>query len=110
MSQKLPAPTRRRPRDHDGAPEAVNAVQRVLAFDNDNPAFTYGFEAGIIWSFCVHQGFFEGVIHAANTEMVIRIAESTQLPFTANDIGEDDAWIFVKIGNPPTVSEFEEED
>lgn len=67
----------------------------VLPFDSDDPEFTRGFEAGIIWE-RTEEGPYSGLIHAENAEMVMRIAEARGMSFAAQDAG-DDEWLNVVI-------------
>ncbi len=73
-----------------------NEFVLTLEFDTDDPNFVRGFEAGIIWSFCVSNGNYHGLMHAANTEMVMRIAESLHLPFKATPTASEE-WLHVDI-------------
>jgi hypothetical protein len=51
----------------------------VLPFDTDCAEFARGFEAGRIWqALRSDPGPLEELIHAANTEMVMRMAEACQ--------------------------------
>lgn len=80
----------------------------VLEFDSDEPAFTRGFEAGIMWSFAANTGYFCGVIHTANAEMALRIAESLRLPIRAED-HPDTAFVKVTVGTPATDEDEDDE-
>jgi hypothetical protein len=66
----------------------------VLPFDTDEPEFTRGFEAGVIWE-RTENGPYEGLIHAENAEMVIRIAEAREMTFVGEDVGND--WMQVTL-------------
>lgn len=68
----------------------------VLPFDTDEPEFTRGFEAGQLWERLERDGRAAQLIHAENTEMVMRMAESKGLRFCAEDIG--DGWLTVTVG------------
>lgn len=63
----------------------------VLAFDTDDPEFTRGFEAGLLWERLERDGHADQLIHAENAEMVMRIAEAKGLRFSAEDLG--DGWM-----------------
>lgn len=63
----------------------------VLAFDTDDPEFTRGFEAGLLWERLERDGEADQLIHAENAEMVMRIAEAKGLRFSAEDLG--DGWM-----------------
>lgn len=76
----------------------------VLAFDSDHPEFVRGVEVGIIWAHISNAGGYHGLCHANNSEMVLRMAESQELPFFANAVsvgGEDETWLVVHIGEEP---------
>jgi hypothetical protein len=74
----------------------------VFKFDTDEPEFARGFEAGKLYAtigdslFGVSElesaGF---VIHHANTELVMRMAEKFNLSFTATEI--DDEFVSVAL-------------
>lgn len=67
----------------------------VLAFDTDNPEFTRGFEAGMLWGRMIHEHEIDQTVHAANTEMVIRMAEVYGWTFTGEVVDED--WLRVSL-------------
>lgn len=72
-------------------------LECVLPFDSDHPEFTRGFEAGTLWGRLeAGQRDFDAVVHASNTEMVLRIAEAHQTTVHSHDIDED--WTRVVIG------------
>lgn len=71
----------------------------VLAFDTDDPEFTRGVEAGIIWAHLETYRCHEGIVSNANAEMVIRMAEARGMPFHAEELGDE--WLYVTIGTPP---------
>lgn len=73
----------------------------LLTFDRtaeaDEP-FAHGFECGRIWALC--QSDADEVIetvHAANAEMMIRIAEATGREVQSSELGDD--WIEVAFGS-----------
>lgn len=71
----------------------------LLAFDKDEPAFALGFEAGRIWALLRTDDSFDHepfMVHAANTEMMMRIAESCGRPFSATVI--DETWTEIEFG------------
>ncbi len=68
----------------------------LLAFDTDDPAFIRGFEAGRLWERMKDdQTDWSQEIHAANAEMVMRMCESQERGFRAEDMGDD--WVEVFI-------------
>ncbi len=60
--------------DDQGAGHAL-----LLPFDTDSADFARGFEAGLLWARLQMSDNWpvEGVVHASNTEMVLRMAEAT---------------------------------
>ncbi len=73
----------------------------VLAFDTDEPEFTRGVEVGIIWKATEDGRPWEGLVSAANTEMVIRIAEARGLSFRAHLAGDSGEWYQVTLAARP---------
>jgi hypothetical protein len=71
----------------------------ALPFDSDEPEFRRGVEIGMLWAGLVRDGYAEASVHADCAEMIIRIAEATGLPFTADPVGDD--WLHVTIGREP---------
>lgn len=67
----------------------------VLKFDTDDPEFTRGFELGQLWERVEQQGYVDQLLHSENAEMVIRIAESKKLRFSAEDLGS--GWLQVRL-------------
>jgi len=77
----------------------------ALAFDSDDPEFTRGFAAGIIWAETAN-GPWEGPVDGCNAEMVMRIAEARGMRFTGVPAGDvpdesgrmvDSGWLHVRI-------------
>lgn len=68
----------------------------VLAFDTDEPEFTRGVEAGMLWERLERDGCAAQLVSAANAEMVMRMAEARRLEFRADDLGG--GWLHVVIG------------
>jgi hypothetical protein len=70
----------------------------ALPFDSDEAGFRRGVEVGMLWTMVCERepAAASMMIHADNAEMVIRIAEARDLPFTAAPAGED--WLYVTIG------------
>jgi type IV secretory pathway ATPase VirB11/archaellum biosynthesis ATPase len=66
----------------------------VLPFDTDDPEFARGFEAGRVWELMSDGMPFEAVVHGANAEMYMRMAESLNLEITAEHM--DDTWMMLK--------------
>lgn len=77
--------------------EAAAGYNLLLAFDTDDPQFARGVEAGILWQRLETEPFVQGAITARNAEMVMRIAESRGLPFSAEPLTGQ--WLSVTIGN-----------
>ncbi len=70
----------------------------VLQFDTDSPQFCRGFEVGQIWA-ATEGGFaWEGLIHAVNAEMVMRVAEARGLVFSGEYAGDGGEWMQVRVG------------
>ena len=59
--------------------DAMEGHGLLLPFDTDDPEFARGFEAGRIWAALQLQpdDAHEVIVHAANAEMALRIAERT---------------------------------
>jgi len=71
----------------------------VLPFDTDEPAFAHGFEAGRVWAALQGcDGELEEIVHAANTEMVLRMGEALNRPVVGEPL--DDVWTRVRFGAP----------
>jgi hypothetical protein len=78
----------------------INGYKRTLKFDSQEPEFSRGFEAGIIWSLmaAVARGDLmpsdlEGVVfHASNVEMIMRMLEASELQGWRAEI-IDDVWM-----------------
>lgn len=68
----------------------------VLPFDTDEPEFCRGFEAGQIWEQLQRGDDIDRMIHAENSEMVMRMCEKTGREFRAEDVGDD--WMHLQIG------------
>lgn len=89
----------------DETPGAFDAEhQKVLDFDRDSWDFVYGFEAGMVYAEAqaiLHLDLatpHSRMIHAANAEMAIRIAESAGLSFWAEEADED--WVTLYLDVP----------
>lgn len=70
----------------------------VLPFDTDNEEFVRGWQLGMLWARMEDAGRAEGLVYTRSAEMVMRIAESKGVPFTATV--HDDTWTWVTIGEP----------
>lgn len=68
----------------------------VLAFDTNDPMFTYGFELGALWVDLEQNPHepIEQTLHTRNTEMCMRIAESLDLEHEAEI--HDETWMTVR--------------
>jgi hypothetical protein len=80
---------RRESRTVDGDP----ALELLLRFDNDEPAFARGFEAGRLWQELRDQRPVELVahVHAENLEMLLRVAEAAGYELRTEDV--DETWV-----------------
>ncbi len=67
----------------------------VCPFDTDDPEFTRGFEAGVLWATLRSGEPCEATIHGTNAEMAMRMAEATGRPFCGEDLGDD--WLAVSF-------------
>lgn len=67
----------------------------VLPFDTEDPEFARGFEAGRLWERIKSGEVFVQMIHATNAEMVMRMCESEEREFRAEDV--DDIWVEVEV-------------
>lgn len=70
----------------------------VLPFDTDDEEFVRGFVLGMMWRSLELQGWAHGLVYPRSAEMVMRMAESKGLSFTAIAHGDD--WLEVTIGTP----------
>ena len=69
----------------------------LLPFDTDEPQFSRGFEAGRIWTLLSERPdeLVEEVVHGANAEMVLRMAEAVDRPVVSEELGGD--WLSVSF-------------
>ena len=64
----------------------------LLAFENESPDFSLGFEVGRIWSVLSQtEDNYEAEMHAANAEMILRLAEATERTVRTEELG--DGWL-----------------
>ncbi|MFC3986491.1 hypothetical protein [Streptosporangium jomthongense] len=82
---------------------ADTAYGLVLPFDTDDEEFVRGFQLGMLWRSLELTGHAHGLAYARAAEMVMRMAEAKNLPFTAQITGD---WAEVTIG----VAEIGEDD
>lgn len=69
----------------------------LLSFDTDDREFARGFEAGRVWATLQESAApIEVIVHASNTEMVLRMAEA--LGRTADGEQLDEIWTQVAFG------------
>ena len=73
----------------------------LLPFDSDDPQFARGFELGHLWALLreLRDETVTELVHASNTEMLIRIAEATGREFAAKIL--DETWLeitFAAVG------------
>lgn len=59
----------------------------LLPFDTDDEQFVRGFEAGRLWEMLKRGEPFDQAFHASNAEMVLRMAEATEMPHRAEQVG-----------------------
>ena len=69
----------------------------LLPFDTAEPEFARGFEMGRLWALCREtDDELVETVHAANAEMVMRIAEASGRSFASVDL--DDTFVEVTLG------------
>jgi hypothetical protein len=73
----------------------ADGYQPALPFDNDDPMFVRGVEIGLLWCYlqCHPLVRVSQVVHATNTEMVMRIGEALHRKVTCEIV--TDIWINV---------------
>lgn len=72
----------------------------ALAFDTDAPEFARGVEIGRLWErLRVEPGLVDEVVHLANAEMVLRIAEALGREVVSRE--HDDTWMTVRFCTAP---------
>jgi len=79
----------------EGIPDSER-LSLALPFDTDDPQFRRGVEIGMLWERLEREFPVRATVHADCAEMVMRIAEARELPFTAQPLGDD--WLAVTIG------------
>lgn len=67
---------------------AEEGFSLTLAFDTDDPEFARGVEAGRLWEQLKTGERICQTIHASNTEMAIRMCESTGRDFYSDNLDE----------------------
>lgn len=68
----------------------------LLRFDTDDPEFARGFEAGRMWERVKNDATdWDEIVHASNAEMVMRMCESQERGFRAEDL--DDTYVQVYV-------------
>jgi hypothetical protein len=76
----------------------VSGWSIVLPFDTDDPEFTRGFEAGRLWErIKSDRTNWSQIVHASNTEMVMRMCELESRSFRSEDIADNEVYIQVWI-------------
>lgn len=64
----------------------------LLAFDREHPDFALGFEVGRLWAvLSATDENYEAEVHAANAEMILRLAEATERTVHTDELG--DGWL-----------------
>ena len=62
----------------DEAAGHPDGMAEILAFDTNSPEFARGFEAGRLWALLRERpGRVDEVVHAVNSEMILRMGEAT---------------------------------
>jgi len=75
----------------DEAAEKPDGMAELLAFDTDSPEFARGFEAGRLWTQLQEPlQEIEEIVHARNSEMMLRMGEATGRRATGESI--DETW------------------
>jgi hypothetical protein len=69
----------------------------ILGFDSDDPEFIRGFEAGRLYEQIRDGEPFTQTIHATNTEMAMRICETAERRFSADQL--DDHWTELTVAD-----------
>jgi hypothetical protein len=74
-------------------------VGLLLPFDTADPEFARGFECGRLWALLRADPDTElsEYVHAANLEMLLRVAEATGRAVRTEDI--DDTWVLATFGS-----------
>lgn len=68
----------------------------LLPFDRDEPEFALGFEVGRLWSVLSQTDEnYEAEVHAANAEMMFRLAEATERTVDSEELGN--GWLTVRF-------------
>ena len=68
----------------------------LLAFDRNDKEFALGFEVGRMWSVLSQTDEnYEAEVHAANAEMMMRLAEATERTVESEELG--DGWLTVRF-------------
>lgn len=75
---------------------ASDGYSLVLQLDSDDPEFRRGVEIGMLWARLEYEPVVQATVHADTAEMVIRIAEARDVPFSAEQLDGD--WLEVTIG------------
>lgn len=69
----------------------------VLAFDNDAPEFTLGVEVGVLQERLKNEPLpVAATVHAANAEMMLRLAEEFGCVVTCAE-NPDDCWLHLRF-------------
>lgn len=69
-----------------------DSLAAILAFDTDDRQFALGFEAGRLWQMLnTDEEPLEAILHGANAEMLLRMAEATGRTVTTTEMGKD--WV-----------------
>jgi hypothetical protein len=80
------------------AMEPVDGHACLLPFDTDDPEFARGFEAGRIWTILhgAPEEEVEEIVHAANAEMALRMADRLGRRAQSTELGDD--WLAILFG------------
>lgn len=83
--------------EHDHDEEDEHGFGLLLPFDSDDPEFCRGFEAGCLWErMKSDQAPWDQMIHGANAEMAMRMAEVQEREYRAEILPDD--WVHIFIG------------
>jgi hypothetical protein len=79
-------------------------VSLLLEFDRSDPQFAQGFECGRLWAILRADAEVEvcEYVHAANVEMLLRLAEATGRTVRTEDV--DETWVLATF-TPSAVPE-----
>lgn len=75
---------------------SASSYSLLLAFDSDDPEFARGFEAGRMWERIKNDATtWDEIVHASNAEMVMRMCESQDRSFRAENLDDDYVQVWI---------------